>query len=959
MRKLKTYLYAVLIVVIVSISIVPVQGTLKKQTITSNREPAVQNNQIAYDKEYELGSATEFMELQDIINDAVVNDYTSIKVNVIDQTAMMTKMVNINSSKLKHVVIDTTNFAMIIQNELHVKGDVVFDYEGEHGVSVHLLEGFQTAVNISNSAKVRLLHVQGNENYIQAKPIQFGVQLYDDAQATIEGDISFFWNAVYFTDNTNTTYLEVKGSIHDCNYGINATDNVPGERARVLVHGDVSSEAFVFDFRCSFDVEILGEAKVNSGTLMSVYGDDIDIRIKAKQLYSVNDTERIRFNGNNITLDLDLEMYTKSRFEIEFEDESHLVLYGDFIGSKAGSLIEVEGEGSLTYAGTMINQKGSTLKANGVDVILEDESVLVGIGNTQEDIIQAKGVTNNGVIVAVDEEYKSEKTENSQDGVTVFGTNAKDVVWKKQADGSMWLTYKDVPLMKEKEVNPQNIGEFSIGLGDEYEYHSIQEVLEATKSLNYTDTIIKVCSPNMVEQEQIVLSSEESTHPYLGYQTNVSIDTSKYKYELHNILHVYDEFRFTYTGDHGVDLKYKNNKDFNHVLATGNAYIEVNHIDSQIFDDGQNVFAVAITANQKANVVVNGSVSNATVGCYIQDEAQLDILGNLDAIETALYIVNDHTQKTPSAYLHGNITAGDLGVFANGNVNVEVGGIIYTSGRSALELAGENINAYVSVGGIEREITSENEDNADIHVYDFIDNTNVNLDIKNTIEKPITILIDGDAKLNAVGQWFGQTTASLVEVDGEGELIVDGGIINTLGTALFASDTASIKIAKDGYLIGKGSTQEDVIDCLDAQLQNEGTIIAWNGNTENLKHATSIGLTVFGKHAKKVTWFVDEGENIHLALDGQPILLVKEGELVVEQPSDKPKDPNVDKPINPNGENQTDSNVKNPTESNVVITGTSPETGDTTNAVYWVNLIVVASALILFILKKNNTIKSN
>ncbi|MDH6367661.1 MULTISPECIES: hypothetical protein [unclassified Breznakia] len=953
MRKLKTYFYAVFIVVIVSISIVPVQGTLKKQTITLNREPAVQNNQISYDKEYELGSATEFMELQDIINDAVVNDYISIKVNVIDQTAIMSKMVNIDSSELKHVMIDTTNFAMIIQNELQVKGNVVFDYEGEHGVSVHLPEGVQTAVNISNSAKVRLLHVQGFENYIQAKSIQFGVQLYDDAQATIEGDVSFFWQAAHFTDNTNTTYLEVKGSIHDCNYGISATDNVPGERARVLVHGDVSSEAFVFDFRCSFDVEILGEAKVNSGVLMSVYGDDIDIRIKAKQLYSVNDTERIRFNGNNITLDLDLEMYTKSRFEIEFEDESHLILYGDFIGSKAGSLIEVEGEGSLTYAGTMINQKGSTLKANGVDVILENESVLVGVGNTQEDIIQAKSVTNNGVIVAVDEENKSEKTENSQDGVNVFGTNAKDVVWKKQADGSMWLTYKDVPLMKEKEVIPQNIGEYSIGFGDEYEYHSIQEVLEATKSLNYTDTVIKVCSPNMVEQEPIVLGDYESIYPSLGYQTNVSVDTSKYKYELHSVLHVYDNYRFTYTGDHGVDLVYKNKDGFEHVYATANAYIEVHHIDSQNFSVDQDELAVAITANQKANVVVNGSVSNALVGAFIQDESHVEIFGNIGAIETVVHISDDFDQSMPSIHIHGNITAAKLGIFAWGNVRVEVDGIIYTSDCSAVELAGNNTNGYVSIGGIESK-TNEEVYEADIHVFDYMPDTNVNIEIKNTMKQPITVLIDGDAKLWTKGQWIGQTTKPLVEVDGEGEFIVEDGIINTAGLALLASDTSSIKIEKDGYLIGNGSTQEDVIDCLDTQLQNEGTIIAWDGNAENLKHDTSTGLTVFGEHAKKVTWFIDEAENVHLALDGQPILLVKEGELVVEQPSDKPTSPNVENPSTPNTENPANSNTDNSVNSSTTKeTNTqkhSPDTGDVSDVLHFMNLLIITGAGILMIL---------
>lgn len=944
-RKLKMCLRVVLVMVVIAMSIVPVQATLRKEAVVLNEKTMIQQEQVDYDKEYEIGSATEFSELEEIIADAERSNYTAIRVKVVDQPAIMSNRVSINSSKLKHVMIDTTDFAMIIQNELQVKGDVVFDYEGEHGVSVHLPEGYQTAVLVSNSANVHLLNVQGIENYRQANPIQFGVRLYDDAQVTIEGDISFFWQAVHFTNNTNTAYLEVKGSIHDCNYGIGATDNAPGERARVFVHGDVSSEAFVFNLRCSLDVEILGEAKIGSGTLMIVYGDDVDVRIKAKHLYSVDDSERIRFNGNNITLDLDLEMYTKSRFEIEFEDESHLILYGDFIGSKAEPLMEVEGEGSLTYAGTMINRKGSTLKANGVDVILENEGVLVGVGNTQEDVIQAKSVTNNGVIVAIDEENKSEKTENSQDGVNVFGANAKDVVWKKQADGTMWLTYKNVPLMEEKEVIPQNIGEFSIGLGDEYEYHSIQEVLEATKSLNYTDTIIKVCSPNMVELEPIVLGDYESIYSSSGYQTNVSVDTSKYKYELHSVLHVYDNYRFTYTGDHGVDLTYKNKIGFEHVYATANAYIEVNQIDSRIFDDDQGVFAVAIVANQKANVVVNGSVSNVTVGAFIQSAAQVEVFGNIDAIETGIDIRGDFFYGNAHFYLHGDITAGDRGLSAGERVNVDIDGVIYTSGNSALDLGGNNVDGYITIGGIESKMPNE----VDIHVFDYMPDTNVNVEIKNTIKQPIKVLIDGYAKLWTKGQWIGQTTKPLVEVDGEGEFIVEEGIINTPGLALIASDTVAIKIAKDGYLIGKGNTQEDVIDCLDTQLQNEGTIIAWNGNTENLKHATSTGLTVFGKHAKKATWFIDEGKNVHLALDGQPILLVKEGEFIAEQPADKPKDPSVDKPINSN----TNTPVNTSTTTTTKKTNTqvhSPDTGDVSDVLHFMNMLIITGAGILMIL---------
>ncbi|TDW25110.1 hypothetical protein EDD63_10651 [Breznakia blatticola] len=965
-RKLKICLRVVLVMVVFVMSIMPVQATLRKEAVVLNHEVEIQQDQVIYDKEYEIGSSTEFDELQDILVDANNNKYVSIKVKVVDQPAIMRQNVKMSFRKLKHVVIDTTDFEMILQAGITMKDDSTFDYVGEHGVRVAMVDEGLAAVKAYDSSSIRLLDVKGIQDNNQSEKVRIGVLANNQASVIIEKDISFVRTAMNLSKYTSDMKVVVKGNILKCKRGINTSESTAGEKANVLIYGDMSLDAFVVEARSSIDIEVRGEVKTNSEMLMDITEDDVEVYIKAKGLQNLNRHENVRVGGSNVTLVFDLETNDMQALIFDYTKESHVTFYGDVVGDKVGALIEIDGTGSFTYHGMLSNSKGKAIVSKDADVMLESGSILVGSGITQKDVINAKSVTNQGVIIAVDGKNKNPKTENSQEGIVMFGQDANTVVWKEQADGNMWITYNDVLLMKEKQTK---IGEFDIGEGDTYEYHSIQDVQEAIKGQDYTDVVITVCSPNMAEKHPVAIGTYESTMYEGVYQNNIRIDTSKYKYELNSLLAVFDDFSFTYTGEHGVDLKYEGNDEVYIVQASSNAYVEVNHIDGQMVDNNQNHYVNGVLVDDEATVVVNGSITNCFVGGGTNKNGTLHVGGDVHALSVGISCENDDSDRMTTIYVSGDIVAGNTGVAASGNVNVKVDGIVYKKQKEghAVLLGGINIDGNVSVGGIQREASNQENEEADIYVLDYTGDTEVFFEVTGVIKQPYSVFIDEGAKLYAKGQWIGQTTDSLVNV--EGEFIIEGGIINASGVALSASDTSSIKIAKDGYLIGKGATQEDVIDCLDTQPLNEGTIIAWDGNTENFKHETSTGLTVFGEHAKTATWFIDEGQNIHLALDGQPILLVKEGELVIEQPSDKPKDPSVEKPTNPdekptnpNIENPSTPNTENPNNSNTnkqVNTSStketntqvhSPDTGDVNDVLHFMNMLITTGAGILMIL---------
>ncbi|OCN04418.1 hypothetical protein A4S06_11130 [Erysipelotrichaceae bacterium MTC7] len=939
-------------IILLMISMLPVSGGAlrKAETVTSKTVESIEKQSLDASQIYELNDKNTFAS---IIYDANNKNQESIQITVPSGGYVETETISIgNHGTLKNVTVDTTQGTLTIEGKLFLYGQSKFDYIGQNEVNLVVPQATgnesHTCIDLNDASLARVTNISGNYQTGDNRLNNFneGIYITNNASIVVEGDIRNLANPLTIMNAEEYASVHVKGDFKNNYYGINADtlDNV-SEAIKIKVDGLFQSDQITFTISGKVQFETKQKI-VSNGSLFAFLGDidkPSEFSVKAKAIessqhqlhYTVIGDTTLTMEGLN-----DLHM----THHVNLANDAQLTLNANIIGKSSGGLIRTNGEGSIVIDGHVVNLKGLAVVANDDNpIFINQDALILGIGTDITDVVLSTTISNDGAIVAWDKSNIEKKPANSQVGLEIFAKQYEDVCWVYADDGSRWLAYNDIRIVKDDSQNESKQGTFEIGIGDDYEYHSVNELLAAIVDEGYSDLTIKIATDHVVETERIVLGIHEQDFEIdYGYECNLTIDTSDYGLLVQGGLSVYDTYRFDYIGNKGVDLRLENSDTA--LTVAGNGYARVHSIESkQSENDVPQLPNWAVYANNQATVVVEGSITNVDLGIQISEDASVEVKGDVITRMRGVSTVHVYDNQTnqnarASVKIDGDLKSETTLYSYYTNLDVVVLGTVETTIEDGIFFMGEDATMNVKVGAIEGSTK-------DFYAATVVDSL-LKIEVVDAIEKPLSFRMN-QGQIHIVGTWTGASNKPLIDVVGMGSTVVDqGGIINHKGPALSCElSIMNVTIGSDGYLVGKGNLLTDVIGNFpdfDARvantgssLSNKGTIVAWDGKIEAKKQDSTQGLLTFGETAKQATWHFDENNEAWIALAKKPLTQI-EGITKFVDKEVTPEGPSTDKP---------QISTSNPQ--------TSPESGDTTNAVLWIVVLAAAGLGIVFVIYRN------